>query len=274
MRSTKHRMVGIIALVTSLALIGAAGVTAQGTGNTQTQLDLSAAIHQGTCDAPGVTAAFQVGDFIPIQEAEIVGSSDIALTMRAQQTLQTDFDDLFGPNAPDYAFVVLDNTDPEAEPVACGALGGVQVNGQLVVGLTATDAALDDDALVGVAVFGSTEPTGPTTQPAQTPGQMPVQAYVSEDALTPAEPTPMTVPSTQTPPPASPTSAPSTPIPTQPPTTAPTEAPTTAPTEEPTMAPTEVPTELPTMAPTEAPTELPTQMPTEAPPPTSEATVT
>lgn len=266
MRSVTHRLLGIVALIASLALVGAAGVTAQGTGTTQVQLDLSGAIHQGTCDAPGDTVAFQVGDFIRIQESEIVGSTDIALTMRAQQTLEADFDDLFGPDSADYAFVVLDNTDPQGDPVACGALGGVQVNGQVVIGLTSTDDATNNDELVGAAVFGSTVPAGPTTQPAQTPGQLPVQAYISEDALAPDETVPTTVAPTQTLPPASPTPAPSTPVPTQEPTLAPTEDPTMAPTEAPTQAPTEAPTQPPTQAPTEAPTQAPTEAPpTDAP---------
>lgn len=266
MRSALQRVPGIIALVALLSLVGAAGVGGQGATTAQDQLDLSGAIHEGTCGDPADSNTYQVGDFIRIQESEIVGSQDIELTLRAQQTLQTEFDDLFGTEAPDYAFLVIDNTDPDGAPVACGALGGVQVNGQLVIGITSTDDASDDEELVGVAVFGNTQPTGPTTQPAQTPGQLPVHAYVSEEALTPDPVTPTVVAPTPTPPPppppASPTAAPSTPIPTQEPTIAPTEEPTMAPTEEPTQAP----TESPTQAPTEEPTQMPTQAPTQAPP--------
>ena len=273
MRFRSKRDTALLGLVSSLALVGAAGVAAQSDATSQPSLDLSGAIHQGTCEAPGASA-FQVGDFIRIQESEIVGSTDVAFNLRAQQTLQADFDDLFGEDAVDHVFLVVDNTDPQGDPIACGALGGARVNGQVVIGLAVTDDATGDEELAGVAIFGNTTPSGPTTQPAQTPGQLPVQAYVSEDALTPDEPTPAVITPTRTAP-ASPTAAPSTPVPTQEPTAAPTESPTIAPTEQPTEAPTETPTQAPTEAPTQEPTEAPpTEEPTQEVPPTSDATVT
>lgn len=263
MRSVSNRVPGIVALIAALLLMGAAAVAAQTTGTNEDQLDLFGAIHEGTCEAPGSTAAYHVGDFIEIQESEIVGSSDLALTLRAQQTLQADFDDLFGADAPGYVFVVLDNADPQGDPVACGAVGGVRVNGQVVVGLVTSETITDDGELAGVAVFGNTVPSGPTTQPAQTPGQLPVQAYISSDALTPEPTTP--APVTPTPPQASPTPAPSTPVPTHEPTIAPTESPTQAPTEAPTQPPTESPTDAPTEVPTQEPTDPPTEEPTDSP---------
>lgn len=253
-RSVRHPVSALVALVVVLALAGTAGVAAQDT--TSPPPDLSGAIAQGTCDVPG-QAAFQVGDFIRIDQAEIVGSTDIAFSLRAQRNIDSTLDALFGQTP--YVFLVIDNADPSGGPVACGALGGVNVNGQITIALTAPDETQDGrDRIVGVAIFGATTPTGPTTQPAAQPGQLPVQAYLSEDALTPPE-TPETVvtqpqPTTA---PASPTAAPSTPEPTMMPTMAPTMAPTTAPTEEPTEAPTEEPTEVPTEVPTEDSTQEP-----------------
>ncbi len=269
--SLSHRVVAIIGLTLCALLAGSSGTAAQGTGTT---LDLSGAIYSGTCDSLGDTAVFQVGDFIPVNDADVLGSKNIDFNLRAQQTLQADVEGLFNGTTP-YAFVVRDNTDPQADPVACGEIGGVQVNGLIVVGIDATDTttANAQPRIVGVAVFGSTEPSGPTTQPATTPGQLPVQAYLSEDALTQQPtPTPTTTTTTQAvptqaPPAASPT-AQATVAPTVEPTMEPTTEPTMEPTTEPTAAPTEEPTTAPTVEPTIAP---PTEAPTDVPPPPTEA---
>jgi hypothetical protein len=264
-----RRALAVTGLTVCLGLAGAPEVAAQGTG---TPLDLSGAIYSGTCDSLGESAVFQVGDFIPVNETEILGSKDIDFNLRAQQTLQADIEGLFNGTSP-YAFVVRDNTDPQGDPVACGEIGGVQVNGLIVVGIDATDTTTTNgqQRIVGVAVFGSTEPTGPTTQPATTPGQLPVQAYLSEDALT-QQPTPTAttttqVVPTQAPPAASPTTQ-ATATATMEPTMEPTTEPTVEPTEEPTTAPTEEPTTAPTLPPTEVPPT--TAPPTEAPPPPTE----
>ncbi len=120
-RTLRHPVTALIALVLTLALAGTAGVTAQGT---TTPLDLSGAIAQGTCDAPG-QASIQVGDFIRIDESEVVGSQEIEFTLRTQRNVDSTLDALFGPTP--HVFIVADNADPSAGPVACGALGGVAV---------------------------------------------------------------------------------------------------------------------------------------------------
>jgi hypothetical protein len=205
-RSLKHPVSALVALVVALSLAGGVAVAAQGTG-ADAPPDLSGAIAQGTCDAPG-QASIQVGDFIEIDASEVVGSQEIEFTLRTQRNVDSTLDALFGPTP--HVFIVTDNTDPGAGPVACGALGGVNVNGQITVALLATDATMDDrDRIVGVAIFGATTPSGPTTQPAVQPGQLPVQAYLSETALTPPEVVETVVPQTQTP--TTPTSATSTP---------------------------------------------------------------
>lgn len=228
-RSLRHPISALVALVLTLSLAGTAGVSAQDT--TSPPPDLSGAIAQGTCDAPG-QASIQVGDFIRIDESEVVGSQEIEFTLRTQRNVDSTLDALFGPTP--HVFIVTDNADPSAGPVACGALGGVNVNGQITIALTTPDQEqADRDRIVGVAIFGATTPTGPTTQPAVQPGQLPVQAYLSEDALTPPEVVETTVAPTPTPTtaPATPTAAPSTPEPTMMPTgTAPVTATTMPPT--------------------------------------------
>jgi hypothetical protein len=253
-RSFRHPISALVALVLTLSLAGGVAVAAQDTSSPPP--DLSGAIAQGTCDAPG-QASIQVGDFIRIDDSEVVGSQEIEFTLRTQRNVDSSLDALFGPTP--HVFIVTDNADPGAGPVACGALGGVNVNGQITIALTTPDQEqADRDLIVGVAIFGATTPSGPTTQPAVQPGQLPVQAYLSENALTPPEVVETTVPPTPTPTtaPATPTAAPSTP--------------------EPTMMPTMAPTAPPTMAPTMPPTAPPTMPPTvpSTVPPTVDATVT
>jgi hypothetical protein len=258
-RPLRHPVSALVALVLALGLVGTAGVAAQGIPSTPPP-DLSGAIAQGTCDAPG-QATIQVGDFVRINQSEIVGSQDIAFSLRAQRNVDSTLDGLFGQTP--YVFLVVDNANPGAGPVACGALGGVNVNGQVTIALTAPDPMMAGrDLIVGVAIFGATTPEGPTTQPAAQPGQLPVQAYLSEAALTQPEaqttaptPTPTTAP-------ASPTAAHSSPEPTMAPTMPPTTAPTMAPTRPPTAPPTSPPTAPPTSPPTAPPTSPPTAPPT------------
>lgn len=217
-RTLRNPVSALIALVVVLALAGTAGVAAQDTSSPPP--DLSGVIAQGTCDAPG-QVIHQVGDFIRIDESSVVGSTDIAFTLRAQRDIDGTLDALFAQTQ--YVFLVIDNTDSGGDPVACGALGGVNVNGQITIALMAPDSTdADRDRIVGVAIFGATTPTGPTTQPASQPGQLPVQAYLSEDALTPPETPVPTAPETTVPPTPTPTVAPSSPVPTMMPTMAPT----------------------------------------------------
>lgn len=257
-RSLRHPVSGLVALVLTLALAGTAGVAAQGTTASTPPPDLSGAIVEGTCATIGQTV-LTVGDFIRIDQSEIVGSTDIAFTLRAQRSVQGSIDDLFGQVA--YAFVVTDNTAIGGAPVACGNLGGVNVNGQITIALTAPDQMLPGrNLVVGVAIFGATTPEGPTTQPSAQPGLLPVQAYLAEAALAPPPTTtvPVQPPVQPTTAPASPTAAPSTPEPTMAPTMMPTMAPTMAPTMPPTAPPTSPPTAPPTSPPTAPPTSPPT----------------
>ncbi len=241
-RTLRNPVSALIALVVVLALAGTAGVAAQDTSSPPP--DLSGVIAQGTCDAPG-QVIHQVGDFIRIDESSVVGSTDIAFTLRAQRDIDGTLDALFAQTQ--YVFLVIDNTDSGGDPVACGALGGVNVNGQITIALMAPDSTdADRDRIVGVAIFGATTPTGPTTQPASQPGQLPVQAYLSEDALTPPETPVPTAPETTVPPTPTPTVAPSSPVPTMMPTMAPTWTATMAPTIAPTIP-------LPTIEPTAEP---------------------
>jgi hypothetical protein len=256
-QSLRHPVSALVALVLALCLVGGAGVAAQGIPTTPPP-DLAGGIAQGTCDAPG-QVTIQVGDFVRIQQSELVGSQDVAFTLRTQRNVDSSLDALFGQTP--YVFLVTDNANPGAAPVACGALGGVNANGQITVGLTAPDPfGTGRDIVVGVAIFGATTPTGPTTQPAAQPGQLPVQAYIAEVALTQPQPV-QQQPVQPTTAPASPTAAPSTPEPTM--------APTMAPTSPPTMPPTSPPTAPPTSPPTMPP---PTMPPPTSPPPTAVAT--
>jgi hypothetical protein len=265
MRPPTHRILAILTLTALLALAGAPATAAQD----DEQLNLSGAIFTGPCDTLADTATHPAGDFIEVDEDAIIGYQQVPPFLRAQATLPAGLDTLFQPQQV-YSYVVRDNADPTADPVACGELGGVQVNGQVVIGLYQPDPASPDDpaaeVLVGVAVFGNTTPSGPTTQPSNAQSETPVQAYLYENVLAGIEtPTPM-APSPPPPPTPTPTTAPASP------TTAPTEAPTTMPTTTTTATATETATATATATETATSTEEPTEQPTDEPTSTADAT--
>lgn len=215
-RSLRHPVSALVALILALGLAGGVAA-AQGTTGSAAPPSFSSAILDGTCDAPG-EVVYQLGDFTRVQEADVVGSRDIDFTLVTQSTIESNLDTLFGSTTT-YVFAVMDKSDPAAPMVACGELGGVNVNGQIAVALVAGAGRVADEGdLVGAAIFGATNPTQPTTAPAAPSGQVPVQAYLSEAALQPAAtptPVPTQPPVTPTPVPATPTAAPSTPTATE-----------------------------------------------------------
>ena len=258
MRSPTQRFLALVTLVALLGLAGVPGTVAQG----DAPRNLTGAIFTGPCDTLGDTATYPAGDFIAVDEDTIIGYQQVPPVLRSQATLPAGLDALFQPQQV-YSYVVRDNADPGGDPVACGELGGVQVNGQIVIGLFKPSP--DDPEtgeLVGVAIFGNTTPTGPTTQPANAQNETPVQAYLYENALDGAEtPTPMAPP----PPPPTPTTAPASP------TAAPTMAPTTSPTMMPTMTATATETATATATATETATSTATEEPTQEPTATEES---
>jgi hypothetical protein len=271
--STRH-IFAIVLLLVTLGIAGATGVFAQGTTSPP---DLSGTIVEGTCDTPG-EEAFAVGEFIRIDPDDVIGASEIAFSLRAQRTIQTDLDTLFG--ATPYAFVVRNNANVGAGPVACGALGGILVDGQIVIGLTAPDRLLGGEALVGVAIFSATASTDAGNPPTTVPSEIPVQAYLSEDAMarsaaTPAAVTTSTrVPSTSTAVPSATGTQAASPEPTQTATSTATATETATATATATNTPTETPASTATATTTSTPTDTPTSTATNTPTDTPTSTVT
>jgi hypothetical protein len=242
MSISRLRLPMIVALLGALALTGTFGSAA----NLQDDgpLDLSGAVYQGPCASLNQNPTWQVGDFIPVNESNLIGYDDVGPLLRSEGTIDTTLDDLFRDGGA-YSFVVRDNTDPQGDPVACGRLGGVLVSGQVVIGIFIENDA--NENLVGVAVFGSTSRAEPRSEgsQAQLPENVPVQAYLFVDQLTDAPEAGVT-PTQDTGQPAGPTPTPSTPTSTPTPST-----PTSTPT--PTVTPTQAPaTETPTPEPTDA----------------------
>jgi outer membrane biosynthesis protein TonB len=265
MSMSKLRVLVIMALLGAIVLGGSFGSAAILQDTDDETLDLSGAVYQGPCASLNQNPTWQVGDFIPVDETDLIGYDDVGPLLRSEGTIDTSLDDLFRDGGA-YSFVVRDNTDPQAEPVACGRLGGVLVSGQVVIGIFIENGA--NENLVGVAVFGSTSsgqqrsqaqqaqqtetPETTQAQQVQLPEEVPVQAYLFVDQLTEAPastgtPESEATPTMATDQPAAPTPTPA-PAPTQTPTPAPTQAPTAAPTQAPTAAPTQAPTAAPTDA--------------------------
>ena len=226
----------------AVALFGAGlGATAQDATPAAPTSGMSAAIHQGSCQAPDQEAVADLGTFgQPTgDDGQVIETQGVltspALLQAAASGVALNLTDTLGSGE---AYVVLVHQSPEqySTYLACGELAGPIVNNNLAVGLR----PINNAGYAGIATFSATDDTTDST------------IYLMSDLLalsggmisgTPmAQPTPIAAQGTFPP----------------------TEVPTAAPTETP-APPTAVPTEVPTEVPTAAPTQTPAPTATAAP---------
>ena len=112
------------------------------------------AIHQGTCDQPGELVAELVSLIAP--EGEAVGPAGANAVKQGEATVDLPMTDIVGGEhilvamgGPTYA------ADRQDEIIACGAIGGVPVDGVVTFGL----APMNDSSHVGVAMLSEREGT-------------------------------------------------------------------------------------------------------------------
>ncbi|MBW3634422.1 MAG: cupredoxin domain-containing protein, partial [Chloroflexi bacterium] len=118
---------------------------------------LPAAIHEGTCEDPVAEPAFiltnlapRSGDDLAAAEEAFRGTPTGSLVLASETTVDVPFDDLLdrGP----YAIAVHESVAGFGSLLACGEIGGVEVDSRVVVGLRSVErsgaagiAILDDD---------------------------------------------------------------------------------------------------------------------------------
>lgn len=285
MSTMNQRLTAITAMILTFGLVAAIGITAsaQDTDSTptaDTQMNLSAAIYEGTCGTESDDPVYGAGDLIAVSPSDIIGFDGVQPMLRSEALVDAELEELFGQDET-YSFAIRDNSeDAEDEFVACGELGGVLVRGQVVVGLFATNAP----DYVGVAMFSTPTDVIPRSDRAHVQSYLYLNALTGVDTGTPVAtpspeqtttadlptPTPAPLPPTPTPTPAppppptpTPTSTPAPPTATMVPPTA-TMAPPTA-----TMAPPPPTSPPPTMVPP-PPTTAPEPPPVETVAPTVE----
>ncbi|MGH2531243.1 MAG: hypothetical protein ACRDJW_02950 [Thermomicrobiales bacterium] len=151
-------------LVLSLTVVGGASARAQqATPVVIFGDELPVAIHEGTCAAPVAQPLFDLGAAVPIGAAaddddgdddddddDLRGTAPINPVLSTEETIGTTFDDLF-----DTPHVIAGHASAEAfgTIVACGDLGGVEEDGQVVVALR----PVGGSDLAGVATFDEDE---------------------------------------------------------------------------------------------------------------------
>jgi hypothetical protein len=115
-------------------------------------------IHTGACDTLGEAPAFEVGAaFLPgtddedSEGNELRGSRAAVPVLVAEATIDSDFGEVL--DDAEHALVVHASESDLQTIEACGALGGVVVDGRLVVGLT----PVNDSGLQGIAVVDEDE---------------------------------------------------------------------------------------------------------------------
>ncbi len=261
MRSRFGRMLTAAGLAAAIGVSGATGIAVA--QQTDEQLNLFGAIAQGTCEQYGGNPAYQVGEFIPIEQEEVVGSTDFVFTHRAEGTVPIDINELLQADNP-YSYLVLDGADPQSDPVACGEIGGVVVQGRLTIGLEQWNV----DDLVGAVVFGQRTVEGQAGAPTPATGEEPetevlVAAYIAAEDLALEETEEATEPAAPAAE-ASPTGV-ATAVPTETPTEIPAETPADAPTETPTDVPADTPADTPANTPANTPVDTPADTPANTP---------
>lgn len=202
---------------------------------------MSAAIHQGSCQAPDQQAVADLGTFgqPTSDDGQIIETQGIQTSPPLLEAAATGLPlNLTDTLASGEAFVIIVHQSPEQYTtyLACGELAGPVVNDNLAVGLR----PINNAGFAGVATLSAKDATTDSI------------VYLMSDLLALSGGTTAGTPEAQP-----------TPIAAQG-TFPPTEAPTAAPTETPappTQAPTEVPTEVPTAAPTQTPAPTATAAP-------------
>lgn len=94
------------------------------------------AIHEGTCDAPGAEAAWQIDDALSIgvneDEPNVIGLALTRTVTSASGALDFTLDSVAGS---DYVVAVHASPDEFGTVVACGQIAGIKVDGKLVIAL-------------------------------------------------------------------------------------------------------------------------------------------
>jgi uncharacterized cupredoxin-like copper-binding protein len=155
-------------IVTAVAFVLIAGVTAAGTGSARAQPaspvvtlgdELPVAIHEGTCASPVAQPAFDLGNAVPIgtdddddddEDDDVRGTAPTDPVLSTEETIGATFDDLF-----DTPHVIAVHASPEGfgTIVACGDLGGVEEGGRVVVALR----PVGGSDVAGIATFDEDE---------------------------------------------------------------------------------------------------------------------
>lgn len=153
-------------LVAALSAVGGGGraVAAQQASPVAVLGDeLPVTIHEGTCASPVAEPAFDVGSAVPFGADEgeddedddddgddLRGAAPATPVLSVEEAIETTFDDLFDTQ---HAIAVHASPDAFGTIVACGDLGGVEEDGQIVVALR----PVGGSDLAGIATFDEDE---------------------------------------------------------------------------------------------------------------------
>lgn len=159
------RKTGMVATVALLLGGGAiVGVpTAMPQGQTATEADHLAAIHQGRCRNPAVDPSYVLG-VVGAQrtdDGEVADASDVQGTLATPPLMtgggaaEIALGDLLSGD-PAYVLLVHETDDAQSDPLVCGDIAGVVANGQLALALR----PLNRSGYAGVAVLGTADTGG------------------------------------------------------------------------------------------------------------------
>lgn len=144
------RLLGVflgLAVATALAITGGLGASAHEAHGKP------ALLQTGTCDALGGAAFTLIGvgaeedaDGLPIAPATTVGPESAAVLSTSTSTVDVTVEQIVDGG---HAIVVYASDEEMDNPIACGAVGGIQLGDDLVVGLD----PVGDDGMSGVALL-------------------------------------------------------------------------------------------------------------------------